>query len=155
MKYYSKKDWRVLLIVWIAILLPLAFGFLAIHIESEPVLVISGWISLTIVFLLILALSALSFPLYYEIEVTVLYIRSGLLSQEIPLASIQAVFPTRNPLIAAAWSLDRLQVNYQLGKRPLYALIAPRDAASFLRELAEHDCNLEMKSDALMRRQSS
>ncbi len=66
-------------------------------------------------------------------------IRSGLLRQEIPLASIQAVFPTRNPLVAAAWSLDRLQVNYQLGKRSLCALIAPRDTASFLRELAEHD----------------
>jgi hypothetical protein len=155
MKHYSKKDWRILLVVWIAILLPLAFGFLAIHIESEPVLVISGWISLTIALLLILALSTLSFPLYYEIKVPVLRIRSGLLRQEIPLASIQAVFPTRNPLVAAAWSLDRLQVNYQLGKRPLCALIAPRDAASFLRELTKHDCELEMKSDTLMRRQSS
>jgi membrane protein YdbS with pleckstrin-like domain len=155
MKHYSKKDWRVLLVVWIAILLPPAFGFLAIHIESEPALVISGWVSLITALLLILALSVLSFPLYYEIEVTVLRIRSGLLRQEIPLASIQAVFPTRNPLVAAAWSLDRLQVNYQLGTRPLCALIAPRDAASFLRELAEHDCNLEMKSNALMRRQAS
>ena len=154
MKHYSKKDWRVLLVVWIAMLLPLAFGFIAIHIESEPVLVISGWISLITALLLILALSALSFPLYYEIEVTVLRIRSGLLRQEIPLASIQTVFPTRNPLVAAAWSLDRLQINYQLGKRPLCALIAPRDTTSFLRELAEHDCNLEMKADALMRRQS-
>jgi membrane protein YdbS with pleckstrin-like domain len=154
MKHYSKKDWRVLLMVWIAILLPLTFGFIAIHIESEPTLVISGWISLITALLLILALSALAFPLYYEIEMTVLRIRSGLLRQEIPLASIQAVFPTRNPLVAAAWSLDRLQINYQLGKRPLCALIAPRDTASFLHELVEHDCNLEMKSNALMRRQS-
>jgi membrane protein YdbS with pleckstrin-like domain len=154
MKHYSKKDWRVLLLVWIAILLPLAFGFLAIHIETEPMLVISGWVSLITAFLLILALSALAFPLYYEVEVSVLRIRSGLLRQEIPLTSIQAVFPTRNPLVAAAWSLDRLQVNYQLGKRPLCALIAPRDTTSFLRQLAEHDGNLEMKADALMRRQS-
>ena len=153
MKHYSKKDWRVLLVVWIAMLLPLAFGFLAIHIETEPVLVISGWISLIVALLLILALSALAFPLYYEVEATVLRIRSGLLRQEIPLASIQAVFPTRNPLVAAAWSLDRLQVNYQLGKRSLCALIAPRDTASFLHELAEHDNSLEMKANALMRRQ--
>ena len=88
MKYYSKKDWRVLLVVWIAILLPLTFGFLAIHIRSELALVISGWISLTIALLLILSLSALSFPLYYEIEVTVLRIRSGLLRQDIPLAAV-------------------------------------------------------------------
>ena len=153
MRHYSKKDWRVLLVVWTAMLLPLAFGFLAIHIETEPMLVISGWISLISALLLIIALSALAFPLYYEVEVTVLRIRSGLLRQEIPLASIQAVFPTRNPLVAAAWSLDRLQVNYQLGKRSLCALIAPRDTASFLRELAEHDDSLEMKANALMRRQ--
>ncbi|MBA2396255.1 MAG: PH domain-containing protein [Ktedonobacteraceae bacterium] len=154
MKHYSKKDWRVLLLVWIAILLPLAFGFIAIHIQTEAALVISGWISLSVALLLIIALSTLSFPLYYEIETTGLRIRSGLLRQEIPLASIQAVFPTRNPLVAAAWSLDRLQVNYQLGKHSLCALIAPRDTNSFLYELAQHDSNLEIKSNALMRRQS-
>ncbi|MBV9617013.1 MAG: hypothetical protein JO031_16280, partial [Ktedonobacteraceae bacterium] len=81
MKYHSKKDWWVLLVVWIAILLPPIFGFIAIHIESEPPLVISGWISLIAAALFILSLCALSFPLYYEIEATVLRIRSGLLRQ--------------------------------------------------------------------------
>ena len=153
MKYHSKKDWWVLLIVWIAILLPPGFGFIAIHIESEPPLVISGWISLIAAALFILSLCALSFPLYYEIEATVLRIRSGLLRQEIPLSSIEAVFPTRNPLVAAAWSLDRLQVNYQLGKRSRCALIAPRDKGKFLQELAERDAGLEVKTDSVLRRQ--
>lgn len=142
----------MLLIFWTAILLASAFGFFAIHIESEPELVISGWITLTSALLLLFSLSVLSFPLYYEIEAPILRIRSGLLRQEIPLSSIQSVFPTRNPLIAAAWSLDRLQVNYQVGKRPLCALIAPRDKAGFLHELAKHDCDLEMKTDSLLRR---
>jgi membrane protein YdbS with pleckstrin-like domain len=153
MKYYSKKDWWVLLVVWTAILLPSGFGFIAIHIESELPLVISGWIALTAALLFILSLCALSFPLYYEVEATALRIHSGLLQQEIPLSSIQAVFPTRNPLVAAAWSLDRLQVNYQLGKRPLCALIAPQDKEKFLHELAEHDTGLEIKTDSVLRRQ--
>jgi len=153
MKYHSKKDWWVLLVVWIAILLPPGFGFIAIHIESEPALVVSGWISLIAAAIFILSLCALSFPLYYEIEATALCIRSGLLRQEIPLSSIEAVFPTRNPLVAAAWSLDRLQVNYQLGKRSRCALIAPRDKGKFLQELAERDAGLEVKTDSVLRRQ--
>jgi hypothetical protein len=153
MRYYSKKDWWVLLIVWIIILLSSTFGFIAVHIESEPTLVISGWITLSVVLVLILSLSMLSFPLYYEIEMNVLRIRSGLLRQELPLSAIQAVFPTHNPMVAAAWSLDRLQVNYQLEGRPRCALIAPRDKAKFLQELAKHDCDLEMKTDSLLRRQ--
>ncbi|ERR1019366_808885 len=153
MKYYSKKDWWVLLLIWIAILVPSTFGFIAIHIASEPPLIISGWIALIVAFLFLLSLCALSFPLYYKIEATALFIRCGLLQQEIPLSSIQAVFPTHNPLIAAAWSLDRLQINYQLGKRPLYALIAPQDKNGFLHELAQHDTKLEIKTDYVLRHQ--
>jgi PH (Pleckstrin Homology) domain-containing protein len=151
MKYHSKKDWWVVLVIWIAILLPPGFGFIAIHIESEPPLVVSGWIALGAALLLILALSALSFPLYYEVEAPVLRIRCGLLHQEIPLSAIQAVFPTHNPLVAAAWSLDRLQVNYQVGKRSLCALIAPKDKDRFLHELAQHDTGLQVKANSILR----
>jgi hypothetical protein len=151
MRYYSKKDWWVLLLIWCAILLPLAFGFIAIHIASEPPLIISGWIALIAASLFLLSLCTLSFPLYYKIEATSLFIRCGLLRQKIPLTSIQAVFPTHNPLVAAAWSLDRLQINYQLEKRSLYALIAPQDKNSFLHELAQHDTGLEVKADSVLR----
>jgi Bacterial PH domain len=131
MKYRSKKDPWVLLLVWIAILFPLAFGFCAVHIESETLLVVSGWISLAVGSLFALSLALLSFPLYYEITSSALRIRCGLLLQEIPFSSIQAILPTRNPLPAPAWSLDRLQVNYLLGEKPLCALIAPRDKENF------------------------
>jgi hypothetical protein len=153
MKYYSKKDWWVLLLIWSAILVASAFGFIAIHITSEPPLIISGWIALIAATLFLLSLCALSFPLYYKIEATTLFIRCGLLQQKIPLSSIQAVFPTHNPLVAAAWSLDRLQINYQLGRRSLYALIAPQDKNGFLHELAQHDAGLEIKADSVLRHQ--
>jgi hypothetical protein len=153
MKYSSKKDWWVLPLIWCAILIPSAFGFTAIHITSEPPLIISGWIALIAASLFLLSLCILSFPLYYKIEATTLFIRCGLLRQEIPLSSIQAVFPTHNPLVAAAWSLDRLQINYQLGRRSLYALVAPQDKNRFLHELAQHDARLEVKADSVLRRQ--
>ncbi len=152
MKYYSKKDWWVLLLIWITVLLPPGFGLIAIHIQSEPPLVVSGWITLVAAALFILALCALSFPLYYEIGAKALYIRCGLLRQEIPLASIQAVFPTHNPFVAAAWSLDRLQINYQREGRPLCALIAPQDKNAFLQVLAQNDAELEIKANSVLRR---
>jgi len=153
MKYCSKKDLWVLLLVWTAILLPLAFGLCAIHAASEPVLVVGGWISLVVGGLFTLSLALLSFPLYYEVTPTALCIRSGLLLQEIPFSSIQAIVPTRNPLVAPAWSLDRLQVNYYADKKPFCALIAPQDKAGFLRELAGCVPELEIKAGSVLRRQ--
>jgi Bacterial PH domain len=153
LKYRSKKDPWVLLLVWIAILFPLVFGLGAIHIESEPPLVVSGWISLAVGSLFALSLALLSFPLYYELTSTSLHIRCGLLSQEIPFSSLQAILPTRNPLPAPAWSLDRLQVNYLLGEKPLCALIAPHDKENFLCKLAECDPELEVKAGSILRRQ--
>ena len=153
MKYRSKKDPWVLLLVWIAILFPLAFSFCALHIESEPLLVVSGWVSLTVGSLLALSLALLSFPLYYEITSSTLRIRCGLLLQEIPFSSMQAIIPTRNPLPAPAWSLDRLKVNYGVGEKPFCALIAPHDKEDFLCKLAECDSELEVKAGSVLRRQ--
>jgi Bacterial PH domain len=152
MKYYSKKDRRVLLLVWTAILFPLGFGLVAIHIESELGMVIGGWISLVVASIFALSLAFLSFPLYYETTPDALRIRCGLLKQEIPFSSIQAIFPTRNPLAAPAWSLDRLQVNYQAGNKPRCALIAPQDKDVFLRELVERDPGLAVKAGSVLRR---
>ncbi len=153
MKYQSKKDAWVLLVVWTAILFPLSFGLLAIHVESEQGMVVGGWISLIVGSIFALSLALLSFPLYYQITPDALHIRSGLLKQEIPLSSIQAIFPTRNPFTAAAWSLDRLQVNYQADSKPRFALIAPQDKDEFLSELIKHDPGLATKASSVLRRQ--
>jgi Bacterial PH domain len=153
MKYRSKKDWWALPVIWTAILLPFGFGLCAIHIESEQGIVIGGWISLIVAILFALALALLSFPLYYEITARSLRIRCGLLQQEIPLSSIQTILPTRNPLIAAAWSLDRLQVNYQADHKPRLALIAPQDKDQFLYELIKYDPGLQVKAGSVLRRQ--
>lgn len=155
MKYRSKKDPWVLVLVWMAILFPLTFGFGAVHVESEPLLVVSGWVSLTAGCLFALSLALLSFPLYYEITSSTLRIRCGLLRQEIPFSSMQAILPTRNPLPAPAWSLDRLQINYGIGEKPYCALIAPQNKEDFLCKLAERDPKLEVKAGSVLRRQQA
>jgi hypothetical protein len=91
-------------------------------------------------------------PLYYEITPSTLLVRSGWMRRQIPLASIQRVFPTHNPLSAPALSLDRLQVEYTQGRLRRFVLISPRDTLSFLRDLAERAGELEVQGDQLIRR---
>src|SRR5690606_34291240 len=52
-------------------------------------------------------------------------------------AAIEEVYPTRNPLSAPAWSLDRLAVRYRTGQRRGLALISPARQDAFLSLLGE------------------
>jgi membrane protein YdbS with pleckstrin-like domain len=148
-RYRSKVD------AWLAAVLIGAF-LLALMVMLF-VLVLSGvfattwWIA--VLYLAIWGgVLSLLFPLYYEITPSTLLVRSGWFRREVPLASIQRVFPTHNPLSAPALSLDRLQVEYTQGSLPRFVLISPRDTASFLRDLAECAGDLEVQGDQLVRR---
>jgi membrane protein YdbS with pleckstrin-like domain len=145
MIHYSKKDAWLVAVVTVAILLPLLIS-LSLFFETGGNWV-AGATPLLALVILVLVL-ALSYPLYYEITPSGLTIRAGILvRQQIPLDSIREVFPTRNPLSAPAWSLDRLRVNYEGG----YALISPKDKASFMEELINSDAGLEMKDGRVVR----
>lgn len=78
-----------------------------------------------------------------------LLIRSGPFHWRVPLAEIQEVTPTRNPLSSPALSLDRLEVVYGKGRR---VLISPRDKDRFLRALVEQASHLELQGDRVVRR---
>lgn len=91
---------------------------------------------LTIVAAFVLVL-ALAVPTHYTVGDSDLLIRSGVINRRIPLAAIERVYPTRNPLAAPAWSLDRLGVVYTRGQRRSLALIAPKSRAEFLALLAQ------------------
>ncbi len=92
----------------------------------------------------------------YQITPEALVIRSrtyGLKFASIPLRSIRSVRPTRNPLSAPAWSLDRLQIDYtdEAGKRR-FTLISPKDREGFMRDLAAVAPHLEWREGSLARR---
>ena len=145
MIYYSKKDAWLVAVVIVAILIPVLIGvFLLFATDGSWV---AGATPLFAVVILVLVL-VLAYPLFYEITPSGLTIRAGILvRQQIPLDTIREVFPTRNPLSAPAWSLDRLRVNYEGG----YALISPKDKASFMQELVSSDTGLKMQDGRVVR----
>lgn len=132
-RYRSKVD------AWIAAIL--IGAFLITLITTLSVLLLPGafaaaWWSVILVVVVWGFVLSLLFPLYYEITPTALLVRCGWTRREIPLDSIQQVFPTRNPLSSPALSLDRLQVDYRQGNLPRYILISPQDKVGFLHNLS-------------------
>lgn len=66
---------------------------------------------------------------YYVIAGDELLIRSGVFRWRIPIARIESVEPTNNPLSSPALSLDRLDIRYDGGKN---ILVSPEDREGFV-----------------------
>jgi membrane protein YdbS with pleckstrin-like domain len=94
--------------------------------------------ALFVVVPLVALISAISVWLYRATQYVVtndrLLVRSGIFSLDISLADITKIEPTRNPLSAPAWSLDRLSISYGQGKS---CMISPKDKTRFLGLLRE------------------
>lgn len=78
-----------------------------------------------------------------------LRIHSGPFVWRVPLADVDRVKPTRNPLSGPAPSLDRLEVRYGGGRR--FVLISPEDKGGFLRALAARAPQLEVDGHSARR----
>jgi hypothetical protein len=85
----------------------------------------------------------------YTLEEKELLIRCGPLRYRVPLAEIDSVTPSRNPLSSPAGSLDRIQVRWSSGERSL--LISPEPRAAFLEELARLCPQLHFDGSTLVR----
>jgi hypothetical protein len=83
----------------------------------------------------VLIYGGLVFPLRYLVGEGRLEVRSGFHRQRIPLAEIQRVKPTRNPLSSPALSLDRLEIRWGPGLFQA-VLISPTPRDEFLTHLA-------------------
>ena len=84
----------------------------------------------------------------YTLEGSELVIRAWLFRWRVPLAAIDSIEPSRNPLSSPACSLDRLLVCY--GKKRI--MISPDDKPGFLRALAQRAPQLEVSGEAARRR---
>jgi len=113
-------------------IISVASVLLAASQDSEAAVVSAVLLAMTFGFVF-----ALAVPTHYTIGEEELKIRSGIIQYRIPLQAIQRVYPTRNPLAAPAWSIDRLGVEYTRGKRKALALISPARREQFLELLAE------------------
>lgn len=122
-------------VVLLGIVGPLVMG-ISFMAAGGPLLT-AGLTTLLVGALTGLTVLLLTYPLYYKITGDELVVRCGLLvNQHIPLSAIVLVQPTRNPLSAPAWSLDRLRVAYLIQGREKFTLISPLDKFAFLRDLA-------------------
>lgn len=85
----------------------------------------------------------------YTLTSSELLIRCGPFRWRVPLAEIEEVNPTRNPLSSPALSLDRLEVVYRRGR---VLLISPQDKNRFLRSLVNRAPHLALRGDHVLRR---
>jgi hypothetical protein len=99
--------------------------------------------------LLIIALVVLPYFTSYSLDPVNLTIKVGPFSKKIPIAEITEAFPTKNPLSAPAWSLDRLRIRFSSSR--FGALISPVKKGEFLEELNSLAPHLERKGNRLIR----
>jgi len=149
MIYPSKKDgWLVLVAVGSGLALAGAAVYYAgeCGVNHPATLILMGSTAFYGAIML-----GLAYPVTYEIKPPDLIIRSGLVTSRIVLESIEAVRPTRNPLSAPAWSLDRIRIDYRKGGHLSFALISPENKGAFLEELVHRTSGLERRQDRLVR----
>lgn len=141
--FKSKIDAWLMALVLGAAALPMAAGlWLLAHGTARGVWLLLGWGGLTS-----LLVAGLSFPLRYTLRADRLHIQSGWLKWEVPYRSLVRATPSRNPLSAPAWSLDRLRLDYAAGG---FILLSPEDCAAFMQELAARCPHLALCGDSLM-----
>jgi len=70
---------------------------------------------------------------HYTVDGDTLRVACGPFRWKVPIAAIESVEATRNPLSSPALSLDRLRIHY--GKRRI--MISPADKAGFLKAIGQ------------------
>jgi membrane protein YdbS with pleckstrin-like domain len=130
-RFYSKVDAWIVLLIGVALLLPCAcMLFEAAQTGFTPAMFIniSAILGLPLLLMMLIAI-----PCYYELRDEALTIRGGIMYfRQIPYEKIQGIRPTHDPLSAMAWSLDRLEILVQDGRREL---ISPANKERFIEEL--------------------
>ena len=144
--FESKRDAWLVLIIWVGALVSAYAGFA--QLDSAASLLVRAVV-------LVILLAAAGFMLWvlygtdYTLADDTLLIRCGPFRYRVPLAAIDSVDPSRNPLSSPACSLDRLLVKWNDGRRRI--LISPSRRADFLRDLGRRCPQLEAEGDGLVR----
>lgn len=138
MVHPTKKDWWVVCLMFIGLVVPMLMMASMFFSGGVPIVVLP--ILLGVVAFYILLLLAIAMPIEYDLSPAQLKIRAGwLLRIGIPVADIVSVHPTNNPLSSPAMSLDRLEIRYRKGDRERSVMISPLDKEAFLKELTSYD----------------
>lgn len=144
--YRSKRDAWILVLLWAGVLIGMV-GAVVYFRSGEPLLhrvAVLGLSVLAMAFVL-----SLLYGISYTIEDDQLLVGAGPFTQRIPLASIDSVRPSRNPLSSPAASLDRLSIRWNDGKKRV--LISPTDKMEFMNTLDSRCAHLTRVGDELVR----
>lgn len=142
--YPSKRDTWLMAIVGLGALVAL-IGIVTVWMTPEA---LPMRVAYTLVMGLVFGFVAWIFvATHYTLDKEVLMVRSGPISWRIPLADIERVKPSRNPLSSPALSMDRLEIRY--GKRSV--LISPADREGFLQDLLGKCPHLRRQGEGLER----
>jgi hypothetical protein len=142
-RFASKRDGWLVAVLWGASLVDFAVaGWLLLGTEPAPafvapLLLVAG----------VFQLHAL-YAIDYTFEGDALVVRASFFRWRVPLAAIDAVEPTRNPLSSPASSLDRLRIRW--GAKRI--LVSPEDRVGFLRALAARAPQLDVSGERARRR---
>lgn len=117
--------WPLLAIVVVAPFVTLAIGVGAVITRRHD-----AWVFFAAGALLLGTL-AIAWPVTYTLGDDQLVVRFGLARVRVPYATMTAITPSRNPLSAPAWSLDRLRIDHDGG----FLLISPRERDAFVAAL--------------------
>jgi len=141
-RFPSKRDAWLVLVLWVAVAISVAcVAPLTPHLSRGAGLVTVGVSAGTA----LLCLWVL-YGTYYDLGTEWLRIHSGPFRFRVPIARIERVVPTRNPLSSPACSLDRLRISWHDGRG---IMISPEDKEGFLRALLERRPDLERDGEAL------
>ena len=128
--YRSKVDRWLLVPVVLGGLIPaIALVYAAV---TEPRFLPDGWWAFAILLVVEGFVVWVFTSTRYVLEARDLWVKSGPFRWRVPLSSIEAVRPTRNPLSSPALSLDRLELRYAGGRT---LMISPAERERFLADL--------------------
>lgn len=130
MKFKSRKDWWLTLIVWLAMMVALGSGLyeLIYRTPSFPEFLAALFLSVFLpLFILWMWLTT-----YYVINENHLVIRFDPFKKMVPLESIKSVKKTMNPISSPALSLKRIEIVYDQYNT---VLISPIDRDEFIKVL--------------------
>jgi len=146
MVFESKRDAWIVILIW-AGALACIFAASEQYASAAPTAV-----RVTMLFVFGLAAVFMLWVLYgidYTVTDADLLIRCGPFRYCVPLAGIDSVQPSRNPLSSPAASLDRLLIKWNDERKRI--LISPSRKADFLRELDRRCAQLKPEGDGLVR----
>lgn len=144
--YRSKRDTWLVVVLWAGSLMSM-FGSVAYFGGDAPLPQRLAVLGLS-VFLVGFVLSLL-YGISYVIDEDELLVGAGPFRQRIPLASIDSVRPSRNPLSSPAASLDRLSIRWNDDRKRV--LISPADKTEFMNTLDSRCAHLARVGDELVR----